>query len=75
MTRYFFLTGNAIRTLHYRYGKGDIQEIRQFVDGRIEVESCCYSDKPHVRRGHVIQKPGNRRTIYLYGHQMTVRIV
>jgi hypothetical protein len=48
MTRYFFLTGNAIRTLHYRYGKGDIQKIRQFVDGRIEVESCWQQPVPEV---------------------------
>lgn len=64
---------NAIKTMHYRYGKGDIQQIRQFADGTIELEACCYSAKPHVRRGHVVQKPGNRQTIYLYGHQMTIK--
>ncbi len=75
MTNLFFSIENAIRTLHYHYGRGDLEYIQRFADGRIVIRSRCYSCKPHIRQGRIVQKPGNKQTIYLYGHQLTVRTV
>jgi hypothetical protein len=65
---------NAIRTMHYEYGIGDIQEIRYFADGAIEITSKGYGMKPHIRKGSIV-KIGYRNRIRLYGHQLTVTIV
>ena len=75
MKTYFKQLGDAIKTMHYRHGVGDIQEIRQFADGRIAVIAKGYGMKPHVRHGTVIGKTFGKRIIRLYGHQLTVVII
>ena len=72
---YFTNIYAAIKVMHYRYGIGDIQEIRQFADGRIEVTAKGYGMKPHTRRGTVSGESFGKRTIRLYGHRMTVNII
>jgi hypothetical protein len=75
MKTYFQHLSNAIKTMHYRYGVGDIQEIKQFGNGKVEIIAKGYGMKPHKRRGHVTGENFGKRTIKLYGHQMTVHIV
>lgn len=75
MQTYFTQLNNAIKVMHYRYGIGDIQEIRQFADGRIKVVAKGYGMKPHTRRGTVSGESFGKRTIRLYGHQLTVTII
>lgn len=72
---YFADVCAAIKVMHYRYGIGDIQEIRQFANGRIEVTAKGYGMKPHTRRGTVSGESFGKRTIRLYGHQLTVTII
>lgn len=74
-TSYFAQLNNAIKLMHYRHGVGDIQEIRQFADGRIEVTAKGYGMKPHTRRGTVSGETFGKRTIRLYGHRLTVTII
>jgi hypothetical protein len=59
----------AARTLHANYGKGDIQEVRFYVDGRVEIHAKRTSCKPHIAKGRLI----NRKTVKLYGHRLTVK--
>jgi hypothetical protein len=59
----------AARTLHANYGKGDIQEVRFYVDGRIEIHAKRTSCKPHIARGRLV----NRKTVKMYGRQLTVK--
>lgn len=59
----------AVQTLHANYGKGDIQEVRFYVDGRIEVHAQRIYCKPHIARGRLV----NRKTVKLYGHQLTAK--
>lgn len=68
-------TLRAIKVMHYRYGIGDIQEIRQYAAGKIEVTAKGYGMKPHTRRGTVSGETFGKRTIRLYGHQLTVTII
>ena len=75
MKLYFQNISNVIKNMHYRYGIGDIREIKQFADGKIEIIAKGYGMKPHVRRGHVTGNTFGKRTIKLYGHQLTVYIV
>jgi hypothetical protein len=75
MTTYFKQLEKAIKTMHYRHGVGDIQEIQQFADGRIAVIAKGYGMKPHVRRGTVTGQTFGKRTIRLYGQQLTVIII
>lgn len=74
-TTYFAQLNNAIKVMHYRYGIGDIQEIRQYAAGKIEVTAKGYGMKPHTRRGTVSGETFGKRTIHLYGHRMTVNII
>lgn len=62
---------NAIKQMHYRYGIGDIIEIRNYADGKIEIIAKGYGMKPHTRCGHLIQK-GHKTTIKIYSHQITI---
>lgn len=74
-TPYFAQLNNVIKVMHYRYGIGDIQEIRQYADGKIEVVAKGYGMKPHTRRGTVSGETFGKRTIRLYGHRLTVTII
>lgn len=72
MKNYFENINNAISQLHYVYGVGDIKEIRQFSDGKLEIDALKTSArKVHTRRGR-IETNGVKRTIFIYGHQLTV---
>jgi len=66
---------NAIKTLHYAYGKGDIVQIRQFADGVLEVEAKKTWCKNHVSKGHLTCMGNNKYRINLYRHQKTVTIL
>jgi hypothetical protein len=68
MKNYFDDINDAITTMHYLYGIGDVKEIRRFADGRIEVIAQGYYMKSHVRRGRIV----GGRTIKMYGHQLTI---
>ncbi len=67
---YFDYIKDAIETLHYRHGIGDIKEVRLYADGRVEVKAQGYGMKSHVRRGRIV----GVRTIKMYGHQLTITI-
>jgi hypothetical protein len=75
MAKYFADINAAIKTLHYQYGIGDITEIRQFADSKLEVTSKGYGLRPVTRKGTVSGETFGKRTIKLYGHQLTVTIV
>lgn len=75
MATHFHDVTNAIKTMHYRYGIGDVKEVRIFADGRIEVHAKGYSMKPHIRRGRLTGWPNAKQTIRMYGHQMTIMVV
>ena len=74
MGTYYQDINNAITTMHYNYGKGDITHIRRFADGRIEIDAKRTSCIPHTSRGHIITN-GAKSTIKIYGHQKTVTII
>lgn len=61
--------------MHARYGVGDVTEIRQYGDGRLEIDAQPYGLTPHTRKGRIVQKPNNRTQVRLYGHTMTVCII
>ena len=73
-TPYFHGITNAVKALHYHYGKGDVKAVRIFADGRIEIDAQCTSAKIHTRQGAVTTK-GNKSTVKMYRHQLTVKIV
>ena len=68
---YYNDINNAIKTMHWRYGVGDIKQILRFADGRVEVIAQGFQMKPHKRRGRIV-KSKTGQTIKLYGRQMTV---
>jgi len=74
MKTYFSDINNAIKTMHYRYGIGDINEIRQFADGRIELATQGFGMSKRTARGR-IQRNGNKSTVFIYRHQLTVTII
>ena len=71
---YFKELHNAISCLHYNYGKGDIRAIRQFADGRIEIDAQRTSCGIHTTRGHAVQKGNNKTVVRMYRHQLTVNL-
>jgi len=68
---YYNDISNAIMVHHRNYGKGDVKAVRVFADGRIEVDAKRTSCKAHTSRGRLI----DGRTIRMYRHQLTVRLV
>lgn len=71
MARYFGLMSNAILAMHRKHGNGDVREIRQYADGKIEI----VLSSGNTTNGHIMQLPSGRSRIYLYGHSLTVQIV
>lgn len=67
---------SLVKFLHNRHGVGDIQEIRRYADGRVEVEAKGYAMKPHTRKGRIISNPKlGSYTVKMYGHQITGIVV
>lgn len=75
----FILAGNnrdrasgllaAVKMLHNRHGRGDIRQVRWYLDGRVELYCQSPHMRPHVARGRVV----GGRTVKLYRHQITVQ--
>lgn len=79
MTYYYHDINNAIKSLHARYGKGDILSIYHHdaissLKTKITVTAQRVSCKPHEVIGQLI-KNGNKTTIKIYRRQMTVKII
>lgn len=72
MATYFRDVMNAIKTMHYRYGSGDVKEVWITGDGRIEVHAQGCGMKPRIWRGRLIGGPNAKQTIRMYGHQLTI---
>lgn len=73
--KYFEAINGAIKTMHYKWGIGDIVEIKHFADGRIEVTAKCHGMKHHIRRGSITGEMFGKRTIKIYRHQMTITVI
>ena len=58
----------AAKHLHCNYGIGDIDEVRIYASGRVEVYATGYGMRQHIRRGRV-----KGSTVLLYGHSKTIR--
>lgn len=60
---------DAIKSLHWLYGKGDLISITLFNDV-VTIVAKRTSCEPHT----VIGRIANGRTVFIYGHQRTVRV-
>lgn len=76
---YFSTMAAAIKSMHANFGIGDVQEIRMFGDGAVQVISKPYSCAPITRRGHVRAlsdySPFGKYQISMYGKRRIVHIV
>jgi hypothetical protein len=59
---------NAAKRLHWNYGKGDVQWVHVFADGRIELCAKRTSCKPTVYTGRLTGK----RSVRLHGRQTRI---
>jgi hypothetical protein len=58
----------AVKSLNARYGYGDVQNLKLFLDGRIEFVVKGFQMRPQTRRGQLV----NARTVKALRHQMTI---
>lgn len=69
---------NAIKILHYRYGKGDVISIYHSTKScsktKFTLTAKCTSDKLHTITGVIIAN-GDKKTIKIYRRQMTIKLV
>lgn len=61
--------GAAAKRLHWNHGKGDIQWVHVYADGRIEVCAQVYRGKPRTYVGHLVNRG---RSVRLHRHQTLI---
>ena len=65
---------NAIIALNHAHGIGDVKAVRRFADDKLEVDIKPYSMRLCTRKGRIVCN-GLKQTIFLFRHQLTVKVI